>query len=405
MYAFFRDENGEPRTPRDDIGKPPIDFDLRVRKWSENTIIQTTRPWKVRGGFLNKTVNLMVTPRVLQEVRDHFGCPDLEGAELEDQGGDGTAITHWEKRIFQDEAMTGTVHTKDPAYSRLTFALLEDTGWYMPNYQYAQEIAWGRNLGCDFARKSCKALMEESDKYPFCQDIMSSSSARTSCTFDATAIGSCNLVQFGSTLPPLYQNFDAIEGIDPKEIGTVGASVTLADFCPYIQEFTWKSQGTSRGTRCQDLDNQPTYENNYALEDYGIGSMCFEQAGPWTQRSCSMLKQWQRYGGGCYSSICEDGMLKILLENATLTCQKSGQAIDVALVKGEWLHEGNIVCPPCNQFCDDCSNSDVEEGDDFEDVNEALKQSVEDAICKAEPRVNMLLGFLQDLGFDPSGFS
>ena len=89
MYAFFRDENGEPRTPRDEIGKPPIDFDLRVRKWSENTIIQTTRPWKVRGGFLNKTVNLMVTPRVLQEVRDHFGCPDLEGAELEDQGGDG----------------------------------------------------------------------------------------------------------------------------------------------------------------------------------------------------------------------------------------------------------------------------------------------------------------------------
>ena len=61
---------------------------------------------------------------------------DLWVKFLEDQGGDGTAITHWEKRIFQDEAMTGTVHTKDPAYSRLTFALLEDTGWYMPNYQY-----------------------------------------------------------------------------------------------------------------------------------------------------------------------------------------------------------------------------------------------------------------------------
>ena len=68
-------------------------------------------------------------------------------------------------------------------------------------------------------------------------------------------------------------------------------------------------------------------------------------------------------------------MLKILLENATLTCQKSGQAIDVALVKGEWLHEGNIVCPPCNQVCDNCSNSEVEE--EFEDVNEALKQRVE----------------------------
>lgn len=54
------------------------------------------------------------------------------------QGGDGTALTHWEKRIFQDEAMTGTVHTKDPAYSRITFALLEDTGWYKPNYQFVR---------------------------------------------------------------------------------------------------------------------------------------------------------------------------------------------------------------------------------------------------------------------------
>ena len=38
LYAFYRDENGDPRTPRGDSGKPPIDFDLRVRKWSENTI-------------------------------------------------------------------------------------------------------------------------------------------------------------------------------------------------------------------------------------------------------------------------------------------------------------------------------------------------------------------------------
>lgn len=43
----------------------------------------------------------MVTPRVVQEVRQHFNCPQLEGAELEDQGEDGTAITHWEKRVFE----------------------------------------------------------------------------------------------------------------------------------------------------------------------------------------------------------------------------------------------------------------------------------------------------------------
>ncbi len=43
----------------------------------------------------------MVTPRVREEVRKHYGCEDLSGAELEDQGEEGTALTHWEKRLFE----------------------------------------------------------------------------------------------------------------------------------------------------------------------------------------------------------------------------------------------------------------------------------------------------------------
>lgn len=36
-----------------------------------------------------------------EEVRNHFNCSELEGAELEDQGEDGTLLTHWEKRAFE----------------------------------------------------------------------------------------------------------------------------------------------------------------------------------------------------------------------------------------------------------------------------------------------------------------
>ena len=36
-----------------------------------------------------------------EEVRKHFNCSTLEGAELEDQGVVGTALTHWEKRVFE----------------------------------------------------------------------------------------------------------------------------------------------------------------------------------------------------------------------------------------------------------------------------------------------------------------
>lgn len=51
--------------------------------------------------------------------------------------------------------MTGT-HTQNPVYSRITLALMEDTGWYYANYSMAQTLKWGANLGCDFAMHSCK---------------------------------------------------------------------------------------------------------------------------------------------------------------------------------------------------------------------------------------------------------
>lgn len=103
LYAFFRDENGQPRTTRKpDTGKPYLDEKLQIHKWSNTTIRRIVRPkWSVRGGEMKRSVDMMVTPRVVQEVRDHFGCDELEGAELEDQGGEGTALTHWEKRIME----------------------------------------------------------------------------------------------------------------------------------------------------------------------------------------------------------------------------------------------------------------------------------------------------------------
>ena len=34
------------------------------------------------------------------------------------------------------------------------------------------------------------------------------------------------------------------------------------------------------------------------MEEYGEGSMCFEQSGPWEQKGCRQLRLWQKYGGG-----------------------------------------------------------------------------------------------------------
>lgn len=57
--------------------------------------------WLVRAGVMDRAVQMIVTPTVVKEVRDYFNCSILEGAELEDQGEEGTALTHFEKRVFE----------------------------------------------------------------------------------------------------------------------------------------------------------------------------------------------------------------------------------------------------------------------------------------------------------------
>ena len=53
-------------------------------------IRRIVRPdWLVREGRVQREIYMMVTPRVVEEVRLHFNCSTLEGAELEDQGGEG----------------------------------------------------------------------------------------------------------------------------------------------------------------------------------------------------------------------------------------------------------------------------------------------------------------------------
>ncbi|CAJ0580665.1 unnamed protein product, partial [Mesorhabditis spiculigera] len=210
LFAFFRDEQGRPRTKRNRYGKPlHLNAESGYYEWDESTIAKIPRPdwWTSQGNLLHE-VTMMVTPRVRDEARKHFGCPSLEGAELENQGGEGTALTHWEKRLFENEAMTGT-HTQNPVYSRLTLALLEDSGWYRPNYDVAESLYWGQDLGCDFVKKSCGDWIRQrkdgnSGAYPFCEHIKhdgKKSLAVTRCTSQRDSLALCNLVPYKKELP------------------------------------------------------------------------------------------------------------------------------------------------------------------------------------------------------------
>ncbi|CAG0880548.1 unnamed protein product [Darwinula stevensoni] len=358
LFAFFRDKDGNPRTPRTDNGKPLLNEELHTRQWSEAVVQRAVRKqWLVAGGYIEKEINMMVTPRVVEEVRAHFNCPLLEGAELEDQGQEGTALTHWEKRIFENEAMTGT-HTQNPVYSRITLALMEDTGWYYPNYEMAQELSWGKGLGCDFAMKSCKEWMDvklnEGERlYPYC-DKVKRDPLQTECSADRTSVALCNLIEHPTPLPLQFQNFDYLPNVAQNALSKYGGSVVLADYCPYVQEFTWKSQNKYvRGSHCLYEENNPVPDLNFALELYGENSVCVEHppGRQWVERNCLLKRHWEHWGSGCYQYLCYDGHLHLMVENHTFTCFHPGQVIEISLFANDWLHQGAIVCPWCQDIC------------------------------------------------------
>ena len=51
---------------------------------------------------------ILITPKVVEAAKKHFNCNTLQGVEVEDQGGSGSAGAHWESRIMLGDYMVST---------------------------------------------------------------------------------------------------------------------------------------------------------------------------------------------------------------------------------------------------------------------------------------------------------
>ncbi|XP_038046399.1 leishmanolysin-like peptidase [Patiria miniata] len=356
LYAFYRDSDGNPFTPRDASGLPPFNESLGLYQWSDRVIKPIKRrDWAVRGGSITHTVNIMVTPSVAREAREHFGCSLLEGMELENNGGHGTKLTHFEKRLLENEAMTGT-HTHERVFSRLTLAVLEDTGWYQPNYDRADPLDWGKGLGCDFATKSCKYWMDtkrnsQESLSPFC-DVIRAEPFTLTCSVGRASVALCNLHQYDRDLEPQYQYFDSLPSVSSEDLGRYGGTSELADYCPFQQQFNYKEpDGAKKSTTCGISSNMPSGTENVAAEYYGMGSVCVEHADSWRQAQCSQYQAQQTWGAGCYQYSCGSDGLKITVEGVNHLCSWKGQQIEISVTTSAYLHTGTIICPSCQELC------------------------------------------------------
>lgn len=358
LFAFYRNDDGVPLTPRSPIdNKPHYNDSLHLHQWSSEIIKTYVKDWRSSEGVFKRHFDFIVTPRVVREVRKHFECPELEGAELENQGGHGTELTHLEKRVFGNEAMTGT-YTHNPVFSRITLALMEDTGWYIANYSNAETFTWGKGLGCLFVQHSC--FEYGLDEKPFCVEVGDgdSSMTRTRCTEpDRGAVGICNLKAFDDRIPAHYRYF--------KDYEKLGGSVVLADYCPFVQDFNWRKSGVIiRGSTCDVEENNPEPDKNIALETYGSKSTCLDQYKPWDSLQCTKIRHSTHWGSGCYRVEClptyppfgGKSSINVVVDihNRSFHCAYPRQKLNVRVMRDGWLHVGFLSCPEsCRFICTD----------------------------------------------------
>eukprot|EP00003_Mantamonas_plastica_P027914 TRINITY_DN612_c2_g1_i1.p1 TRINITY_DN612_c2_g1~~TRINITY_DN612_c2_g1_i1.p1 ORF type:complete len:1009 (+),score=224.98 TRINITY_DN612_c2_g1_i1:1041-4067(+) len=199
------------------------------------------------------TVDMIVTPTVVEAVRMHSGCNTLAGAYLEDGGGTGSAGSHWEKRTLGNELMTSSASQhQDAILSNITLALFHDMGYYVVNFDKAETLAWGNNLGCNFTEGNCATTDWPTEGYRCTSNVQS-------CTFDRQHKGVCSTKTYSTDLPTYYQHFAG----QPR----FGGLDVLADYCPFVRAFTNRDCIYDSGTQFGTVFSQP--------EETGNSSRCF----------------------------------------------------------------------------------------------------------------------------------
>ncbi|ORC88656.1 surface protease GP63 [Trypanosoma theileri] len=270
---------------------------------------------------LGKNVTLITTPKVVEVARKHFGCPTLDGVEVEDAGGPGTAGSHWKKRILFEEVLVGVVTSPTLFYSSFTLAFLQDLGYYTANFDVAEDnFRWGRNSTCRFLYNKCNDQDEGVNEFCF------GSSKSSVCTNDRLGFGRCDNTEYNRDLPIMYQYFGK---------KNAGGSLAEMDYCPFIMGYT--------NVNC--INEQLYDPSNLFGSEINSYSRCFD--------SNMITGAFPNIGNGvrCFPFACtEYGQLIIRVQGQTAPCPENGDAGNADTSKLIGVH-GKIKCPRAVEFC------------------------------------------------------
>jgi len=261
---------------------------------------------------------IVTTPTVVKTVREHFGCDSLRGAPLENEGGSGTAGNHWESSVFQGELMDGMsgAPNERAVFSAVTMALLQDTGWYSPNWELQGNFGFGRGAGCPFVEESCsQRVQDRQGPQWFCP----SGSTHDACSWDLKSVGRCS-------------------------------SELLLDGC--IAPVTYRNMHCLQPTLLKDRQTDDSWMWGFG---YGPSSRCIREIGPVTKTPGDGFKYTKFTGDSnleCYSFTCRGSQLHVMVGEYELPCP-TGETVDLTSVG--YLSGRLGPCPDNQEICEQLS--------------------------------------------------
>ncbi|KAH9601596.1 Peptidase M8 [Trypanosoma melophagium] len=286
-----------------------------------------------------KSVRLVTTPAVVSAARNHLNCATLDGVELEDEGGSGTAWTHWERREWMDELMAGVPSRS--AVSALTLAYFASLDFYIVHMEYNETMPWSRHAGCPFVEERCVANAQRMG-LEWCNET----STQQLCTLDRKAVGLCSTGLIPN-LPTYFQYFPD----NPMR----GGLAALMDYCPIVVGYS--------NRQCSQASNSA---GNDALFGFYFGpqSRCVP--------TNNMVKQGYTINDKnprCLLVRCRLGkQLEVFVGSQWLACPADGSAgvINIPFSTGYagevHCERAEAVCSPALFYNPEAATSTVDDG-------------------------------------------
>ncbi|ORC83439.1 surface protease GP63 [Trypanosoma theileri] len=307
--------------------------------------IETMTAQKVVEEEKEKKVLLAKSKTVLDKVvKEHYGCSDyneIKGVTLQNKPGDNAPL-HWKRLIAKGELMSpynsdpNVKHVTGAYYTALTLAVFDSMPFYSANFDMAENMSWGKNVGCEFLKGKDKDKIITQKRIPkkysemFCDEVKPA----VQCTSDRFALGRCTKEmpkEIEKKLPLDYLIlFNSITS-DPEK--------DLMDDYPIIKPFS--STSCEKGTETQ-MPGSVVGKESRCLKGENLTLKEPNEDGPFVGDICAKVK-------------CDKNTKKVSVQYSGTKDWQECKDGKVDVTGSTEFASGSILCPNYTEVCNDFS--------------------------------------------------